>query len=104
MFHVCDLDFILVVGSSMPAPCLVGHQFHRPSNTTVEGTNKVLTRKVSMIMPRARPVPISLIWLDELPPTIARTVNVPARTRPADVTVVPVVVSACDTAFLKGRA
>ncbi len=69
-----------------------GHQFHRPSSTTVHGTSTVRTTNVSIMTPRARPTPTSRIWEppEPLPPTTANTANVPARTRPAEVTVVPV--------------
>ena len=38
-----------------------GHQFQRPSITTVAGTNSVLTKKVSIKMPIASPAPMSVI-------------------------------------------
>src|SRR5690242_4030159 len=34
---------------------LDGHQFHRPSSTTVQGTSTVRTTNVSMMTPSARP-------------------------------------------------
>ena len=81
-----------------------GHQFHRPSSTTVDGTSSVRTRKVSIRMPSARPRPMS--WIcdppEPLPATTVSTRNVPASTRPADVTVVPVRPSARVTASRSG--
>src|SRR6202012_124630 len=44
-----------------------GHQFHRPSSTTVEGTSTVRTTNVSIRTPRARPTPPSRIWLPPEP-------------------------------------
>ena len=84
-----------------------GHQFHRPISTTAEGTSRVLTRKVSISTPSARPTPTSTIVLTfccpALPaPTMASTPNVPASTSPADVTVVPVTLSARLTASRSG--
>ena len=72
-----------------------GHQFHRPSSTTTDGTSRVRTKNVSSRMPAARPTPISTIWVS---PVAVSTPNVPARIRPADVTVVPVASTACRTA------
>src|SRR5262249_19234890 len=43
---------------------LDGHQFHRPSSTTVAGTSRVRTRKVSISTPSARPAPTSRNWVD----------------------------------------
>src|SRR5580693_2552171 len=82
-----------------------GHQFHRPSSTTVQGTSTVRTTKVSMMTPTARPTPTSTIWLPPAPrpPTTANTANVPARTSPAEVTVVPVTATARETASRKGK-
>ncbi len=84
---------------------LDGHQFHLPSSTTVEGTSSVRTRKVSMRMPRARPRPMSRTWLapDPLPAARVSTMNEPASTRPAEVTVVPVTPMALATACRSGR-
>jgi hypothetical protein len=59
-------------------------QFQRPSSTTVEGTSRVRTRKVSISTPTAMPMPICCIC--ELPPATANTANVPASTSPAEVT------------------
>ena len=72
-----------------------GHQFHRPSSTTTDGTSRVRTKKVSSRMPAASPTPISTIWV--LPVAVS-TPKVPARIRPADVTVVPVASTARRTA------
>jgi len=82
-----------------------GHQFQRPSSATVEGTSTVRTTKVSSRMPTARPKPIASIWLLPGPfrPEMARTANVPARTRPAEVTVGPVAPTARITASRNGR-
>ena len=82
-----------------------GHQFHRPSSTTVDGTSRVRTRKVSIRMPSARPSPMSRIWLppDPLPATSVSTRNVPASTSPAEVIVEPVAPSARVTASRSGR-
>src|ERR1700742_2253321 len=82
-----------------------GHQFHRPSSTTVQGTSTVRTTNVSIRTPTARPTPMSAIcdppgWR---PPPIANTAKVPARTRPAEVTVVPVTPSARATACRSGK-
>ncbi len=84
---------------------LLGHQFHRPSKTTVHGTRTVRTIKVSISTPRARPTPTSTIWLppEPRPPTTANTEKVPASTSPAEVTVVPVAASARLTASRSGR-
>ena len=84
-----------------------GHQFHRPISTTADGTSSVLTRKVSMSTPRARPTPtftiVRTFCAPALPePTIASTPNVPASTSPAEVTVVPVTLSARPTAARSG--
>src|SRR6266487_5254137 len=90
-----------------PAPGLLiadGHQFHRPSSTTVDGTSRVRTRNVSIRTPRARPAPTSRNWVDPCwAPTMAKTENVPPSTRPAEVTVVPVATIARLTASLSGR-
>ena len=40
-----------------------GHQFHRPSSSTVEGTSRVRTRKVSIRMPSDRPTARLTNWL-----------------------------------------
>jgi hypothetical protein len=85
-----------------------GHQFHRPISTTAAGTSSVLTRKVSISTPSARPTPTFTMVLTfcapALPePTIASTPNVPASTSPAEVTVVPVTLSARPTASRSGR-
>ena len=60
---------------------------------------------VSISTPRASPMPTSTIWLppDWRPPTTANTENVPASTRPAEVTVVPVAPTARLTASRSGR-
>src|SRR6185369_9488183 len=81
-----------------------GHQFHLPSSTTVHGTSTVRTTNVSMMTPTARPTPTFTICEppEPRPPTTANTANVPASTRPADVTVVPVTDSARDTASRSG--
>jgi len=81
-----------------------GHQFHRPSSTTVQGTSTVRTTNVSMMTPTARPTPTFTICdPPELrAPTTANTANVPASTRPAEVTVVPVTPSARATASRSG--
>jgi hypothetical protein len=84
-----------------------GHQFHRPISTTADGTSSVLTRKVSISTPRASPTPTFTMVLTfcapALPePTIASTPNVPASTSPAEVTVVPVTLSARPTASRSG--
>src|SRR6266851_1041112 len=89
-------------------PSRDGHQFHRPISTAADGTSSVLTRKVSISTPSARPTPTSTIVLTfcapALPePTIASTPNVPASTSPAEVTVVPVTLSARPTASRSGR-
>ena len=93
--------------SCCPEPGLLiadGHQFHRPSSTTVDGTSNVRTRKVSIRTPSARPAPTSRNWGDPCwAPTMAKTAKVPPSTRPADVTVVPVAVSAWLTASFSGR-
>src|SRR6266699_6826594 len=83
---------------------LDGHQFHRPSSTTVDGTSRVRTRKVSISTPNARPAPTSRNWVDPCwAPTMAKTENVPPSTSPADVTVVPVATRARLTASFRGR-
>jgi hypothetical protein len=84
-----------------------GHQFHRPISTAADGTSSVRTRKVSIRMPSARPTPTTTIVLTfccpALPePTMASTPNVPASTSPAEVTVVPVTLSAWLTASGSG--
>ena len=84
-----------------------GHQFHRPISTTAAGTSSVLTRNVSISTPSARPTPtftiVRTFCAPALPdPTIASTPNVPASTSPAEVTVVPVTVSARPTASRSG--
>ena len=58
---------------------------------TVEGTRRVLTRKVSIRMPTASPTPMSRTWSPPGPldPATARTPKVPARTSPAEVIVGP---------------
>ena len=60
---------------------LDGHQFHRPSRTTVDGTSRVRTRNVSIRMPSASPNPMSRIWLPPDPPPDddASTRNVPGQ-------------------------
>ena len=79
-----------------------GHQLIRPSKTTVDGTRSVLTKKVSIIIPSAKPNPTLLISDEpEIAPSMAKTIKVPAKINPAEVTVVPVVESALDTACLK---
>ena len=64
----------------------------------MQGTSTVRTTNVSMMTPTARPMPTSRIWLppEPRPPTTANTANVPASTRPAEVTVVPVTLIARD--------
>jgi hypothetical protein len=89
-------------------PSADGHQFHRPISTAADGTSSVRTRKVSISTPSARPTPTSTIvrtfCAPALPePTIASTPNVPASTSPAEVTVVPVTLSARPTASRSGR-
>ena len=84
-----------------------GHQFHRPISTTADGTSSVLTRNVSMSTPSARPTPtftiVRTFCAPALPdPTMASTPNVPASTSPAEVTVVPVTLSARPTASRSG--
>jgi hypothetical protein len=84
-----------------------GHQFHRPISTAVAGTSSVLTRNVSISTPSARPTPtftiVRTFCAPALPePTIASTPNVPASTSPAEVTVVPVTLSARPTASRSG--
>ncbi len=83
---------------------LDGHQFHRPSSTTVEGTSSVRTRKVSIRIPSASPSAMSRNWLPPAPPpaTMPNTTKVPASTRPAEVTVVPVNPIALTTASRNG--
>ena len=85
-----------------------GHQFHRPMSTTADGTSSVRTPNVSISTPSASPTPTSTIvrtfCVPALPePTTASTPNVPASTSPAEVTVVPVTLSACPTACRSGR-
>ena len=84
-----------------------GHQFHRPISTTADGTSSVLTRNVSISTPSARPTPtftiVRTFCAPALPdPTMASTPNVPASTSPAEVTVVPVTLSARPTASRSG--
>jgi hypothetical protein len=84
-----------------------GHQFQRPISTTADGTSSVLTRKVSMSTPSARPTPtftiVRTFCVPALPdPTMASTPNVPASTSPAELTVVPVTLSARPTASRSG--
>jgi hypothetical protein len=57
-------------------------------------------------MPIATPVPTSITMVppDPRPPTIANTAKVPARTRPAEVTVVPVRLRARATAARTGKS
>ena len=78
---------------------LDGHQFRRPSRTTTEGTNRVRTKNVSSRMPAASPSPISWTWVE---PVAVNTPKVPARMRPAEVTVVPVASTARRTATRMG--
>jgi hypothetical protein len=70
----------------------------------VDGTSTVRTTNVSINTPKARPTPTSRIWLppEPRPPTTAKTANVPARTMPAEVTVVPVTAIARLTASRSG--
>ena len=65
----------------------------------------VRTRKVSIKMPRASPAPIAWNWPALAPPpeTISSTPKVPARTRPAEVTVGPVAPMALAIAWRSGR-
>ena len=81
-----------------------GHQFHRPSSTTVDGTSSVRTRKVSMRMPSASPNAMSRNCSppEPRPATRPNTTNVPARISPAEVTVVPVTLTARETAVRSG--
>jgi hypothetical protein len=84
-----------------------GHQFHRPISTTAAGTSSVLTPNVSISTPSASPTPtftiVRTFCAPALPePTIASTPNVPASTSPAEVTVVPVTLSARPTASRSG--
>jgi hypothetical protein len=81
-----------------------GHQFHLPSSTTVQGTRTVRTTNVSIRMPTASPTPTSRTCEppEPRPPTTANTANVPASTRPAEVTVVPVTAMARATACRNG--
>ena len=72
-----------------------GHQFRRPHSTAADGTSRVRTTNVSSRMPSARPVPIWRIWPEV---ATASTPKVPASTRPAEVTVVPVLPMAEATA------
>ena len=82
-----------------------GHQFQRPRRTTVEGTRTVRTTKVSRRTPIASAKPISRTPapVGPAPPTMASTANEPASTRPAEVTVGPVMPTARMTAGLSGR-
>ena len=49
------------IASRSISASLPGHQFQRPSRDTVEGTSRLRTRKVSIKMPSARPMPMSRI-------------------------------------------
>src|SRR5438128_5718810 len=73
-----------------------GHQFQRPRSNAMEGTRSVRTKNVSKRMAKAIVNPSCRDW-SELP-AIARTVKVPARMRPADVIVLPVL----HTASMRG--
>ena len=95
------------VAAGLTRPRRDGHQFQRPISTAAEGTSRVRTRKVSISTPRARPTPTSTMvrtfCCPALPePTTASTPNVPASTSPAEVTVVPVTLSARLTASRSG--
>src|SRR3984885_11032268 len=48
-------------GDALSTLSFDGHQFHRPSSTTVQGTSTVLTTNVSMMTPIASPAPTSTI-------------------------------------------
>jgi hypothetical protein len=85
-------------------PSRDGHQFHRPSRTAADGTSSVRTTNVSISTPRARPSPMNRSWPPmTAPPARAKTPNVPARMRPAEVTVGPVRPMARTTASRTGR-